>query len=192
MTVEEIVKIAGLILASLGGGAGIVLAFSNWLGKIWASRLMERERHQYQADLEQLRAKLTRETEEEKIKFKKSELLFSKQLEAASEIVAYRQELKPIAERPSESDDEFFERMSFRVGGIAHWSHEYLSKYGAVLPDNVQHILIEVKAIAGESRFYHGNAVTGKEAINGTKQCYDLIQKVETELLSLVRVQAGA
>jgi hypothetical protein len=35
------------VIASLGGGGAIVLGFSGWLGKVWAERLMEKERHEH-------------------------------------------------------------------------------------------------------------------------------------------------
>ena len=43
MGIKEIIAISGTILASLGGGVAIVFAFSNWLGRVWANRLMEKE-----------------------------------------------------------------------------------------------------------------------------------------------------
>lgn len=51
----EFFKFIGAILASLGGGAVILLAFSSWLGKVWAARLMARERARHEKDLENLR-----------------------------------------------------------------------------------------------------------------------------------------
>lgn len=41
MSIEDILKITACILASLGGGVGIVFGFSNWLGKLWADRALE-------------------------------------------------------------------------------------------------------------------------------------------------------
>jgi hypothetical protein len=52
MTIADAWKIALTVLASLGGGSVIVLSLSNWLGKAWAHRLMERDRAQYAAELE--------------------------------------------------------------------------------------------------------------------------------------------
>lgn len=43
---------------SLGGGALIVLALSNWLGKVWANRLMASETARHSQELERLRASL--------------------------------------------------------------------------------------------------------------------------------------
>ncbi len=46
MSFTEILQLATAVITSLGGGALIVLAFSSWLGKVWASRILQQERHQ--------------------------------------------------------------------------------------------------------------------------------------------------
>nr|WP_298251120.1 hypothetical protein [uncultured Halomonas sp.] len=65
MTVFDILSIGASIIASLGGGAVIVFALSNWLGKLWTERLMETERHQHVIELEELKASLKRTSEEQ-------------------------------------------------------------------------------------------------------------------------------
>lgn len=77
MEFEPILQVAATILASLGGASAIILTVSGWLGKVWAQRLMDKERFQHSQDLEELRASLdkTNQTEIEKIK---SELSFIK------------------------------------------------------------------------------------------------------------------
>jgi hypothetical protein len=51
-------------MVSLGGGGAIVLAFSNFLGKIWADRLMAKERSEHEKELAELRAKLEKANDE--------------------------------------------------------------------------------------------------------------------------------
>lgn len=55
---EQYLAISAAILGSLGGAGVIVVGFSSWLGKIWATRLMDNERHKHERDLEALRALL--------------------------------------------------------------------------------------------------------------------------------------
>ena len=61
---EDIWKVAAAILTALGGGGIIVLALSGWLGKVWAERLMAKERRMHEQELAELRAKLERMNEE--------------------------------------------------------------------------------------------------------------------------------
>ncbi len=58
MLVEEIYQIAYAIIVSLGGGVIIVFAASSWLGKVWASRILERERVKHQKDIEHYKNEL--------------------------------------------------------------------------------------------------------------------------------------
>ena len=42
------------ILTSVGVGGAIVCAFSSWLGKIWAQRILAKETSEYKENLERL------------------------------------------------------------------------------------------------------------------------------------------
>lgn len=72
-------KFATAVLTSLGGGVAIVFLFSSWLGKIWATRILEKEKN----ELEKLR-------KEHEIKFSKLHL---ERAEAIKEIAQKLREL---------------------------------------------------------------------------------------------------
>ena len=55
MTTQNVFQIAAAVIASLGGGSFIVLAASSWLGKLWAGKLLEKEKAAYALELERLR-----------------------------------------------------------------------------------------------------------------------------------------
>jgi hypothetical protein len=55
-------QLATAIIASLGGGAALVLAFANYLGKLWADRALEKEKHKYAEILETAKSNLERTT----------------------------------------------------------------------------------------------------------------------------------
>ncbi len=67
MNIEDILKIAGAIITSLGGGALIVAAFSTWLGKVWASRILESDRAKYKAEIEILKSELSKKIHEHNV-----------------------------------------------------------------------------------------------------------------------------
>jgi hypothetical protein len=58
MTSSDVWHVALAVLASLGGGGAIVFGLSSWLGKVWATRLLESERAKYAEELERLRSNL--------------------------------------------------------------------------------------------------------------------------------------
>ena len=47
MNFKDVVEVGAAVITSLGGGGALVLGFSNYLGKIWADRALEKQRHEY-------------------------------------------------------------------------------------------------------------------------------------------------
>lgn len=62
---EHYLAISATILGSLGGGGAIVVGLSSWIGKVWAARLMDNERHKHERELEALRASLKAKNDEQ-------------------------------------------------------------------------------------------------------------------------------
>jgi hypothetical protein len=52
MSWEDVLKLFGAAIFSLGGGGVIVFALSSWLGKIWAGRILGQETHRLTMELE--------------------------------------------------------------------------------------------------------------------------------------------
>jgi len=67
MNIEDIWNIAGAVIASIGVGAVILAAFSTWLGKVWASRILEKDRAKYQSEIELLKSDLSKSIHEHKV-----------------------------------------------------------------------------------------------------------------------------
>ncbi len=67
MNIAETIKIAASVIISLGGSGAIILGLSNFLGKVWAERLMVKERAKHNQELTELQARLER-TNQEKLK----------------------------------------------------------------------------------------------------------------------------
>lgn len=64
---NDIWEIAGAIITSLGGGALIIGAFSTWLGKVWAARILESDRAKYQAEIELIKSDLNKKIHEHNV-----------------------------------------------------------------------------------------------------------------------------
>jgi hypothetical protein len=60
MTMGEVWDVAGAVILSVGATTAIVLALSSWLGKVWATRIMDKERAAHSQELEKLRDDLQR------------------------------------------------------------------------------------------------------------------------------------
>jgi hypothetical protein len=70
MTLEETIRIAATILLSLGGGGAIVFSLSSWLGKVWADRIMAKERANFEREITSLKASLEKANAESVEKLK--------------------------------------------------------------------------------------------------------------------------
>lgn len=63
MNIKEVFEVASAVLVSLGGGSAIVFGLSNWLGKVWANRILENEKDQHNRELEKYKRELSEELE---------------------------------------------------------------------------------------------------------------------------------
>ena len=69
MNITDIAQVGGSILVSLGGAGLIVMGMSSWLGKVWASRILEEDKNKYQTALEQLKSQYQLDVEKNKSVF---------------------------------------------------------------------------------------------------------------------------
>lgn len=65
MEIGDVLNVVAAALISVGGAGAIVVALSSWLGKVWATRLMDREKAAHARELESLRSELRKDSEAE-------------------------------------------------------------------------------------------------------------------------------
>jgi len=58
MDFTSAINLMGAIIVTLGGSTVVVFGLSSWLGKIWADRLMEKEKAKYTQEIEKLKHEL--------------------------------------------------------------------------------------------------------------------------------------
>jgi hypothetical protein len=188
---KDLLELSGVILGSLGGGAAIIFGFSNWLGKVWANRLMTKEKAEYAQELESLRNRLTQDTESYKIKLKKSEFLFQKEFEAASEFVALKQSFLPTYNQPNMDWYDACDEIAQDFYKIEMALNSYLSKHGAVLKSEVKDLLSLSISIAGENKFEIANPDVPENANKAADELYENLREVEKSLLEQVHSQSS-
>jgi hypothetical protein len=166
------------VLAALGGGALITGGFAHWLGNLWAERLIQNEK-----------AKLDNEIESHKVRLKKSEFIFEKEYEAASEFVAILRGILPRHAYPDMDWYEACDRIASNFGKVEHILNDYLSRHGAVLTDDTVDLLIESLAITGEGKFEVMQNEIPKSANKSANELYEKLHEVESKLLVQLRGQ---
>ncbi|MCX6980461.1 MAG: hypothetical protein NTV08_06875 [Verrucomicrobia bacterium] len=80
---KDIIEAVVGVIVSIGGGAAIVFAFSNWLGKLWADRLMSAEKAKHDRELESFRADIKRDAFQSEVRFTR---LHEKQAEVIADL----------------------------------------------------------------------------------------------------------
>jgi len=192
MQLSDILAISGTILASIGGGTAIVFGFSSWLGKVWANRLMEKEKNEHSRELESLKNTFLRETESYKIKLKKSELIFEKQFEAASELVALHRSFMPQINFPHMDWEDVVDHYAFSSQKIEKELEKYLSRHGAVLGEAVEEKISECIGVAGWNKFEINKEyeVTSKGKDEGEK-IYKLLNEAKKLMIQEVMTQTS-
>lgn len=69
MTDKDIVTICISVVTGLGGSAVLIWALSSWLGKVWANRILQKDKLKYTTELEVVKTELGRASQEYLIKF---------------------------------------------------------------------------------------------------------------------------
>ena len=58
-----VLQIVGSVLFSVFSAGGIIFGLSSWLGKVWANRILEQDKANYNREIEEIKNKFTRELE---------------------------------------------------------------------------------------------------------------------------------
>lgn len=191
MEIEDILRISGAVIVSLGGSAVIVIGFSGWLGKLWANRLMARETAKHAESLENLRKTLEQEIESYKNKLKKSEFIFQKEFEAASEFVAMLSNFLPLQSRPEMDWDDACDEIAQNFCQIEMKLKIFLTKHGAILKKETKEAIFNCIGLAGKHKFMAASSEVPHEANQVANDLYRSLSMVEESLLKQVHSQAS-
>jgi transcription antitermination factor NusG len=179
MSWSEIAATAAAIIAGLGGGGAIVLGLSNWIGRLLAERYVEKLKHEIQQEMESYKTKL-----------KKSEFLFQKEFEAASQFVALRRRFYPQYRFPEMEWDDACEDFASNFKGVEKALESYLAEHGAALSkktlDQISHAIAE----AGAGKFEVRGDTVSVEGVKTADRVLEVLEKVEDELREAVRSQS--
>jgi hypothetical protein len=122
MNFSEVIGTAATVVVSLGGGGAIVLGLSNWIGKIFADRYFEKIKHEIQQEIESYKTKL-----------RKSEFLFQREFDAASQFIALRRSLMPRYSFPEMEWDDACKRFARNFAKAETELERYMATHGGAL-----------------------------------------------------------
>lgn len=123
-----IFEIAGAVMLSIGGAGFLLFSLSNFLGKIWADRLMLKESANYQEQLIKLKA-----TGEQMLTELGNELEIAKQKHLTSfqdKLTTYRMVIDLLAEMLSEFDRNVLNEKTLDIEKLHAFNRQRLRIYG--------------------------------------------------------------
>ncbi|EEZ5292878.1 hypothetical protein DS967_24100 [Escherichia coli] len=177
---DELFRLSTAILASLGGGAMIIGAFVKWFSDLWAKKIIQ-----------DAKKKLDEDIESYKIKLKKSEFLFQKEFEAASELVALIRSFLPTYSHPQMDWYDACDEMAHNFSNIGIALNKYLSKHGAVLNEDAIYCISFCISTTYEHKFSITSPEVPKEANEAADIIYQKLKEAEKIVLQQVHSQSS-
>jgi hypothetical protein len=174
----------------VGGAGAIIFGLANWLGKVWADRLMQRETAAHSRELEKLRNSLVLESESHKVKLKKSEVFFAKELEATSAFISLYRSILPRHHMPNMDWHDACDAIAEKFDKIEIALDDFLATHGAAIQDDVVAILVGCLGIAGDHKFEIDGPEVPASANKAAGQLYEELKAAERKMLKHVRDQA--
>lgn len=152
-TSQVVVSFGSSVIALLGGGGVVLVAICGFLSKFVADRTIEGHKAALNVELERVKSDLAKESEAHKLKLRKAELLFERELQAASEFTALYHRIRPDYSRPDMEWEDACDAVAARFPSIEKDLEAFLVKHGAVLTATIREKLREAVAAASHNKF---------------------------------------
>jgi hypothetical protein len=120
-------------LTYLGGGALVTIGLAGFVSKFMADRSIESHKASLGQETERLKGELAKETETHKLALKKREMLYQKELDAASAFIALHRFIEPNYAYPDMDWSDAMDSVVESFTDTAIKLRRYISTYGAAL-----------------------------------------------------------
>lgn len=184
-----VIEIASAIIAAVGGASILILSFSSWLGKVWADRILSKEKAQQASDLEEFKNRLLLQSEIHKIRLKKSEVIFAKEIEAASNLVALIRDILPSHTRPDMEWYDACDEIAANFGNIEYILKDFLRNHGAVLSNEIRKLISLSMGISGEHKFNNNSVEISTESNKAANDLCEYLMQAENLILDNIKSQ---
>lgn len=170
--------------------AGVIFyGCSNYFGKLFADRFMELKKAELNVELEKIKSELNRTSETHRIRLQKSQMLFEIEVEAASKFVALRRKILPKYQGSDMDWHDVLEYIASQFNDIEADFAEFLSKFGAVLTDDVVELVSNCIGLAGRNKENTSATYISIEATNAAQELYEKASLAESRMLGSFRAQ---
>ena len=168
------------VISSLGGGGVIILGLADRIGKVLAATYVEQVKHEIQQEIESYKTKL-----------KKSEFLFQKEFEAASQFISLHHSFLPGYRFSEMIREDVCTDVAFRFGEIEEKLTQYRATHGAVLQQDALDHLSEAIDKAASGKFEVRRDDVSLEGIDLADEVMKELKEIEEELRKAVWSQSS-
>jgi hypothetical protein len=171
-----------------GGGAAITIALAGYLSKLLADRSIERHKWQLNKEMERLKGELAKETETHKLILKKKEILYQKQIEAASAYISMHRLVEPKYRYPDMEWDEALDDVVDSFSTTEGMIRAYISNYGAALSSKNRIQLDKCMLLASNNQYAkHEGDHAVKDAKSAAEEMLTLMKEIEERFIQEVQ-----
>ena len=177
MGLIELGPVLAAVVVTVGAAGGLAVGVAKSVAKLMAKTYVEQVKHE-----------LRQETESYRTKLRKSEFLFEKEFEAASEFIDLHRRLSPKIRYPDEEWDEAVNRFGSNLEQVEQDIGEYLSVHGAALQEPAQSMVRNALDKAEYGKFeWHEDEPARRIA----EDVLNRLKEIEAELLRAVWAQSS-
>lgn len=188
MTSTEVWAYVGKIAALLGGVGVFAGAVAGFVGKFIADRSLEGHKAALSQETERLKAELGKDTETHRWQLKKKEILFQKEVEAASKFFELHRLLEPKFRHPDMDWYEAADDIVDDFGRSEDKLQKFIAEHGPVLGAGNRAALDECKQIASLHKFAKATGGTiSKEDEDAAEKFLRLLDEVEARFVKELR-----
>lgn len=162
-------------LGAIGGGSLIAMLLARWLGSVWASRIIEAEKHKLALDIEDYRFRIA-----------KMNFIFQKEFEAVSDFWYLKDTLSPSCAYPDMDLEDVYEHIAGKFSAIEVQITQYIAKHGPILPQLVMELLLESRSLAGSGKFDADALEIPNSATKASEFLLHKFREVESLLLEKI------
>lgn len=117
-TSEIIVSFGSSVIALLGGGGFVLVSICAFLSKYMADRTIEGHKTALNMEMERLKNELAKESDLHKLKIRKAEILFEREMQAMADFSALSRKVRPLYSHPNMEWDDACAEVSSRFHEI--------------------------------------------------------------------------
>lgn len=164
-------QVAEIILTSLGLAILLVGGLVTWLGNVWEKRIIQNEKREIDQYLQLEKGKISAAIEKYKTGLEKSQFIFQKQYEAASELTSLYHKILPSHTNPEMDWSEACDEVALRFAENEISLKSFMSAHGAILDKQQEDLLAECIYICGSNKFI----VSSGEVSEGANQAAEAV-----------------